>query len=344
MILEAMSCWSTISEATDPHLQFEKRLLILINCASHMKPYPTIILVSVLTTGIRIAAQSHQHARDSVSAIFSKFKQTRHDKSIVLLTNRNIYLAGENIWFKAYVVNPDGKLDLTFNNLFADLVNENDKVIAQVVLDNKAMQTRGAFKLTESLLISSFRTNDFGLARLTFVNDPGEKYTAIFYVNGNVVRYELPAANESSIQLSLGNQTAKSVKAFVTLEYSVPANTHTTLLAVRRDSLYYAAVGTGSYGITIPIDNFPGGITRLLLFDGNNSLVSERDFYIPKENVGIEVKPDKKKSSNRENITLHLKITGTNGVPLASVVNIAVEDQGNSTIVRHCSSKCGSAR
>jgi hypothetical protein len=391
-----------------------------------MKPYPAIILVSFLTTGIRIAAQSRQHATDSVSAIFTKFKQTRYEKTTVLLTNRNIYLAGENIWFKAYVANPDGKLDLTFNNLFADLVNENDKVIAQVVLDNKAMQTSGAFRLSESIptgfylircytaaqmlkgnpgvffhpifvlnkrlhdessyakrfeeklqissklspyihfyperlsansviistgvieikdhynnplsvkgnlmnskdsVISSFRTNNFGLARLTFVNDPGEKYAAIFYVNGNVVKYELPAANESSIQLSLGSQTAKTVKAFVTLEDSVPANTHTTLLAIRRDSLYYAAVGTGNYGITIPIDNFPGGITRLLLFDGNNSLVSERDFYIPQENVDIEVMPDKRKSSSRENITLHLKITGTNGVPLASVLNIAVEDQ-----------------
>ena len=89
----------------------------------------------------------------------------------------------------------------------------------------------------------------------------------------------------------------------MTLEDSVPADTHTTILALQRDSLYWAAVGTGTYGVTIPIDNFSGGIASLLLFDGDKNLVSERKIYIPKENVGLEVKLDKKKYAPRENIS-----------------------------------------
>ena len=253
-----------------------------------------------------------------LSALFTKFIQTGTDKSIVLLTDRNIYMAGEKIWFKAYVVNADnGKPDLTSRNLFADLVNEKDSIIDQLVLDNTSLHTDGAFRLPESIptgfywircytarqlesdsngiflhpvyivnkqlhdeglyakqfennlannnkfnpfihffaerltaipgiistgvieirdgydnplsvkgdlvnskdsIITSFKTNSFGLARLTFVNDSAEKYTAIFYLNDQATRYQLPAVDKTSIQLSVANQTAKTIKAFVTLE------------------------------------------------------------------------------------------------------------------------------
>ena len=87
-----------------------------------------------------------------MSAVFTKFIQTSTDKSTVLLTNRNIYLAGEKIWFKAYGVTAlDGKLDLTSKNLFADLLNEKDSIIEQLVLDNAGLRTDGAFDLPTSI-------------------------------------------------------------------------------------------------------------------------------------------------------------------------------------------------
>src|SRR4029079_3294430 len=89
---------------------------------------------------------------DSVNVIFSNFITTSNEKSIVLLTNRNIYAAGERIWFKAYVVNSgDGTLDVATKNLFADIVNEKDSVIEQVVLDNAGFRTDGAFEIPELL-------------------------------------------------------------------------------------------------------------------------------------------------------------------------------------------------
>jgi hypothetical protein len=345
----------------------------------------------------------------------------------VLLTDRSIYLAGEKIWFKTYLVNArNGKPDLSTKNIFADIVNEKDSVIQQFVLDNSGLHTDGALTLPESIssgfywircytaqqlagdrnnifiqpvyvlnkqlhdegeyakqyerkfthnsdlkpsvhfyaerltaipgiistgvieikdgynnplliqgdlvnskdsVITNFKTNSLGLARLTFVNDPAEKYTVVFDVNDNTVKYELPSVNKNSIQLSVANQTAKTIKAFVTLENNVPADMHTTILAVQHDSLYYAAVGTGNYGITIPTEDFPGSIVNLLLFDENKNLVSERKFYIPRENVELSIKPDKKKYAARENVKVHIKLNGSDGKPLASLLNIAVQDE-----------------
>jgi TonB-dependent receptor-like protein len=370
-------------------------------------------------------AQPTEQPIDSVSALFTKFIRTNTDNSIVLLTNRNIFLAGEKIWFKAYsVATHNAKLELASKNLFADLVSEKDSVIEQVVMDNSGMRTEGAFNLPASMptgfywircytakqlenkndvflhpvyivnkqlhdegiyaikfennllnnrsdpsihfyaerltailgvistgvieirdgynnplsvtgkllnskdsLITSFKTNSLGLARLTFVDDPAEIYTAVFYLNNQAIRYELPGPNKTSIQLSVTNQTAKTIKAIVTLEDSVPAETHTTILAVQRDSLYWAAVGTGTYGITIPIGDFPGGIVRLLLFDGTKNLASERKIFVPKDNVEFEVKADKKKYSEREKVNLHIKLSQPTGEPLVSTLNVAVEDE-----------------
>ena len=331
----------------------------------------------------------------------------------------------EKIWFKAYtVITHNGDLDLISRNLFADLVNEKDSIIEQLVLDNANLLTDGVFELPGSIptgfywircytakqlenksdiclhpvyivnkefrdqssyakkfesdllrnkrrpaihfyperltgiagiistgvieirdsynnplsldgklvnckdsLITSFKTNDLGLARLTFLDDPGEFYTAVFHLNNEVLSYELPTPDKTAIQLSIANQTSKTIKAFVTLEDSVPADTRTTILVIHRDSLYWAAVGAGSYGITIPIADFPGGVTRLLLFDGHKNLVGERKIFIPKENAELEVKPGKKEYSRRENAEIHIKTTGSSGKSIVSILNIAVEDE-----------------
>jgi uncharacterized protein YfaS (alpha-2-macroglobulin family) len=117
-----------------------------------IKYYSTILSFLLLTSALRTLAQSLVPATDSVSALFTKFIQTNIGRTIVLLTDRNVYVAGEKIWFKAYLVNEgNGKLDSTSRNLFADLVNEKDNIIDQLVLDNINLHTDGAFSLPESI-------------------------------------------------------------------------------------------------------------------------------------------------------------------------------------------------
>ena len=117
-----------------------------------LKYCSAILFFLLLTTASGTLAQSLISDTDSVSALLTKFIQTNTDKNAVLLTDRNIYIAGEKIWFKAYVVNTStGKPDLASKNLFADIANEKDSVIEQLVLDNANLRTNGAFKLPGSL-------------------------------------------------------------------------------------------------------------------------------------------------------------------------------------------------
>lgn len=343
----------------------------------------------------------------------------------MLQTDRNIYITGEKIWFRAYNANNRDKSFTGYKNLFVDLVNDKDDVIDQLVLDNRKQRTSGALELPDSIasgfywircytakqlmadsadifiepvfvinkklhdqsayvkqyesmyrnkniaprihffterlttipgiistgvieikdsynnplsvegrlinnrdsVITEFTTNKLGLARLTFINDPSEKYTVAFHVNAADFKYTLPAVDHKNAQLSVARQTAKTIKAFVTLEDSLPADLHTTILAVKGDSLCYAAVGTGNYGISIPLENFPGGVARLLLFDDNKTLLSVRKIYIPKDDIAVEIKPGRKKYDARENAAIHIKLTDADGNPVAASLNIAVQDE-----------------
>lgn len=396
------------------------------NYCLHKKIYFTALLLFFLFAFAQLKAQTVTYNTDSVSAIFTSFITQKNKCNIVLVTSRDIFITGEKIWFKAYAVNAnDGKLNFENKNLFADIVNDKDSVLQQVVLNNNELHTNGAFDIPDSVatgfywlrcytasqvnnggdgisihpvyilnknfhdesayakkyisdikkekfsadinfyperltaipgiistgvieikdqdnipvaangellnskdsVITNFNTNNLGLARLTFLNEPSEKYTAVFYLNGNTLKYQLPAANKSAAQLSVANQSSKSVKAFVTLEEFVPENMHTTILAVQNDSLYYAAVGNGNFGITIPTENFPGGIVRLLLFNDDKQLLCERKIYIAKNNINLEVKAEKKKYGQRENASVNIKVADYNNKPLTTVLNVSVEDE-----------------
>ena len=363
---------------------------------------------------------------DSIANTFKTFIQNNEQERIILQTNRSLYIAGEKIWLKAFVISTaTHKISHAENNLFADLVNDNDSVIAKVVLDNKSLNTSATFALPDSLqtgfywlraytmgmlaentehifiqpvyilnkalhdatsynrqyttsinkkrnvsavitfyperltgisnvlsagvlqitdannnpltaagnivnnndsVITPFTTNHLGLARITFLYNSGLKYYAVFHINGRDIKYLLPAIDHSKVQLSVTNQQQKSIKAFVTTEDSIKAGFHTTILGINGDSLCFAAVGSGTYGITIPLDNFPGGINSLLLLDDKQHLLAERKIFIDKTVYELSVKANKKNYNERENAILDIKIKDINGKPIKSSLNIAVED------------------
>jgi hypothetical protein len=391
-----------------------------------IKPLSLFLTILLVITLLSAQGQSSMQLNDSVTLAFKKFIQAKTDKSVVLFTDRDIYIAGEKIWLKAYVLN-SGKRnsDFSFRNLFADLVNEKDSVVEQLVLDNIDLRTGGVFHLpallptgfywircyTASQLgaensgiflhrvliinkqlddeelyagklekklsarntlkpvvhffaerltaipgiistgvleikdannnplsvtgnlvnskdsaVVSFKTDNLGLARLTFINDPSEKYTVVFNWNNQAVSHTLPPVNKTAIQLSVANQTAKKIKAFVTMEDDVPTGTKTIIMALQRDSMYFAAAGAGNYGITIPLETIPGGIINLLLFDTKMSLIDSRNIYIGGRTADLQLYSDKSKYAMRENVNVHIKLTRPDNKPLTSMLNVAVQN------------------
>ncbi len=174
-------------------------------------------------------------------------------------------------------------------------------------------------------IVATFTTNSLGLARINFIDDATEKYTAIIHAVNHDIRYALPPLEHSAAQLSFAKQTSNSIKAFVTLEDSLAPAFRATIFGLYGDSLCYAAVGTGTYGIDIPLDNFAGGIATFLLVDDKQHILSERKIFIDKENYDVKMQSGQAAYKPRENVALDFTVTDANGLPLQSVLSISVQ-------------------
>jgi hypothetical protein len=187
---------------------------------------------------------------------------------------------------------------------------------------------QGILKDNADEVYAKFSTNSDGLAKFSFYPIWYHRY-AIYLLNKN--KYDsviaLPPINFFAAQLAVVEQTDSQVKVRIALEDSIYSKNYTTyLLAISGDSICYSAIGKGMYEMEIPLNNFSHGMSRLLLFNSKNQLLSERDIFIKKENYHITVNADKDNYGARENVKVDVILTDKNNKPLLAALSFAVTD------------------
>ena len=187
---------------------------------------------------------------------------------------------------------------------------------------------QGVIKDNVGNVEANFSTNSDGLAKFSFYPIWYRRY-AIYALNKN--KYDsvaaLPRINFFGGQLAVVEQNDNQVKVRIALEDSIYSKDYTTyLLAISGDSICYSAIGKGMYEMQIPLNNFSHGISKLLLFNTKNQLLSERDIFIKKENYQIRVNTDKDNYGARENVKVDVRLTDKNNEPLLAALAIAVTD------------------
>lgn len=97
-------------------------------------------------------AQDNVASIDSIAASLIKSLRANSSEKIYLQTDKQIYGAGEKLWFKALNTDSINK-KLTNRNkiLYADLVNEKDSIVSKILLNASTLETNGAFQLHDSL-------------------------------------------------------------------------------------------------------------------------------------------------------------------------------------------------
>lgn len=110
---------------------------------------PAIAIVVVLLVGfsyapdIRIEKILHQ---------LELFRLTRTQQKVYLHTDKNTYIAGENIWVKAYVVNAsDFSHDSISKEVYVDFIDYSNRQIHTEILRNKGGLAEGYFSLSDTL-------------------------------------------------------------------------------------------------------------------------------------------------------------------------------------------------
>lgn len=111
-----------------------------------------IIITSLLLVQNCFAQDS---ANSSVEVLATKIIENTiaaDKEKALLVTDREMYNAGETVYFKIFVVDSiHNYLRSTPTKLYVDFVNDEDSVINRLLLNNSNFETSGRFILPDSL-------------------------------------------------------------------------------------------------------------------------------------------------------------------------------------------------
>jgi hypothetical protein len=123
-----------------------------------MKPIRTLVLLSV---SVLLLFTAFHRDDDSVSELVKKveaFNLAHRQEKVHLHLDKPYYAIGDDIWFKAYVVDvQDGRLSQLSGILNVELIDDKDSLIAYHKLPVAQGLTWGDFKLPDSLTEGNYR-------------------------------------------------------------------------------------------------------------------------------------------------------------------------------------------
>ncbi len=110
-----------------------------------------LFICLLLLTSCLAQSDDHSTVKALVEKIIDNTIATDKEKAL-LVTDREIYRAGETVYFKAFLVDSiHNYLRSTPSKLYVDCVDEKDSLIATLLLNNAILQTSGQFVLPDSL-------------------------------------------------------------------------------------------------------------------------------------------------------------------------------------------------
>lgn len=387
-----------------------------------------VLLNTFLFLLIQSNAQINFENIDSLAGRFIKDLRAGTTEKLIVQANKSIFKAGEELWFKAWIVNSLSNKYFTHSKtLYADLVNEKDTPITQLLLNIPSERTEGVIKLADTLqegyywlrlytaTIQRYDSNAILVLPIyvvnknfpsTFITSPkevrskpvshtppkllffpegGEMITGIHntiairavdefgngvqvegYINDNVdssaltwfktdsvtgigkvsffasktknyianykwqnelMKVSLPMINHYASQISIKEQTPNFIKVVVSQGDSLyKKGKQSYLLGIHKDSLCFASVGVDMYELSISKAYFPAGISKLILFNEQQEVVSERSIFINKPKEELWISTDKQNYGARDKVNLTIYKGDSILHPNFTALSIAVTD------------------
>jgi len=162
----------------------------------------------------------------------------------------------------------------------------------------KAANVLGAGVEAEGVLLDNqgntlFRFSTFhnGMGAFSFMPEAGKRYRAeIEFENGDTKSLRLPGASPAGYLLS-AEQQDRSIEVHVQTNFSPSErgiSEQIYLLAQTRGRVYFideAALTDGKYLTQIPLEQLPGGIAQIKLFNAYGQPVSERLVFVRNDDI-----------------------------------------------------------
>ncbi len=222
-----------------------------------------------------------------------------------------------------------GKLQMDFYPEGGTIVSGANTVIAIRIKDEKgALQNISGFvKDDRDSVVASFRSNAYGLAKVTFFPSIWRKYKVhLIQADKQENVFPLPKINPFSAQLAVIDYKGLK-KMRVILEDSIyTKDKKTYIIGLSGDSLCFAGIGNGSYEVTIPESQFPYGVAHFLLLDEQQHLLSERKMFISGNKLNVKLTPDKTSYTARQRVLVDISVSDANYRPVIASMYVKVID------------------
>jgi hypothetical protein len=220
-------------------------------------------------------------------------------------------------------------IQLSFYPEGGDLISDLNNRLAFKALNEfgKPADVEGVIFNSSNVEVGSFKTFHQGMGSVDFTPERGERYTAKIVKPEKIKAvYALPEALERGYSIRTDKQNGDQL----TVTVSSTETEELSLVAQVRGDVYYSKsfkANPGKNVVSIPVSNFPIGVTQITLFDGRGIARAERLAFVNKQKqLKISIETDKEKYLPREKVNMTVKVSDERGLPMPSNLSLSVVD------------------
>lgn len=295
------------------------------------------------------------HQAKEISDFMDTLRSKMPPEKLYLHLDKFNYLAGDTIWFKAYLLEGPYLMPSTKSGIFyVELVNTENQVLKRMKFPARFGLGWGNISMDKDLPSGRYFLRAYTNWMLNF--DQEAVFTTNIYIGGlnsKPVVSRRPAETRSIASKTAMHKKVETADLDVInlpdkpqLEVTVSPLTGTLqvtdyyLAALSRDVVCYAVPFTLKEGkIVKRIDKqlFPTGITRFLVLNRGLQVVNERMIYLDQQDqLNISFSAEHADYKTMDSITLRIHVTDKNNAPVQGSFSLSVTDDGQaSTDKRH---------
>lgn len=221
------------------------------------------------------------------------------------------------------------KISLAFYPEGGDMISGVENKVAFRALNEfgKPVEVQGFIVDKKGAKIADFAALYAGMGNVVFTTKADEVYTAkITKPEGVEDKYVLPDAIEKGYILSLKTNADKKTSWAV---YSFKADSVSLFAQVRGKTVFSSSffVQKGWTNYVINTEKFPAGIAQVTLIDGAGVPRAERLVFVNEaQTLNVKISPDKQQYKPREKVTLNIRTTDAEGLPVSADLALSVVD------------------
>jgi uncharacterized protein YfaS (alpha-2-macroglobulin family) len=222
-----------------------------------------------------------------------------------------------------------GEVDLQFFPEGGDLIEGLTSKVALKATDNTghAVDVQGIIMNSEGKEVANFASLHMGIGSFELKPASNERYTAKVTFPSHIKRtYKLPRAQTQGYTLAIDKITNDHVELSIG---STDADEISIIASIRGKSHFSTGlkIKRGQNKLSIPLKDFPTGVTQITLFDKSGIARAERMAMVNNnKQLSISIETNKEKYSPREKVEMNISVKDADGNPVKTDLALSVVD------------------